>query len=98
MSNKIFQIPKDNIFLKKDIKERKHEYMTHIFECFKKIEKDNIPDKLNIFAFTNTNLEVIIKKDSYEVNLKNLIDYFSDLEEYEFCNVLNNKLNTLLKK
>tara|TARA_B100002019_G_C21237313_1_gene583476 strand:+ start:942 stop:1256 length:315 start_codon:yes stop_codon:yes gene_type:complete len=97
MDNKIFKIPKDNNSLKKDITKRKHDYMKHIYECFKQINQDNIPERLNIFSFKNTNLEVIVKKESYEINLKNLIKYFSDIEEYEICTVLNNKLNTLNK-
>jgi len=95
MDNITFQIPKDNISLKNDIKKRKHEYMKHIYECFKQINENDIPDRLNLFAFKNTNLEIIVKKESYEINLKNLINYFSDIEEYEICTVLNNKLNTL---
>ena len=48
---------------------------------------------INIFSFEKTNLEVIVKKESYEINLKNLINYFSDIEEYEICTVLTNRLN-----
>lgn len=95
MDNKTFQIPKDNNSLKKDITKRKHDYMKHIYECFKQIKKDNIPERINIFSFEKTNLEVIVKKESYEINLKNLINYFSDIEEYEICTVLTNKLKSL---
>lgn len=97
MSNKIFKIPKDNNFLKKDIKKRKQEYMTHIYECFKEIGDDNLPEKINIFSFSDTNLEIIVKKHSYEINLKNLLDYFSSIEEYEICNVIKHKLKSLKK-
>ena len=98
MSNKkIFKIPKDNQTLKKDIIERKTDYMTHIYECFKVITEDNIPKKINIFSFARTNLEVIIKKESYIINIKNLIQYFAEIEEYEICTVLSNKLEALNK-
>jgi len=97
MDNKIFKIPKDNNSLKKDIKKRKEEYMRHVYECFKQINEEQIPERLNVFSFNDTKLEVVIKKESYEINLKNLINYFSDIEEYEICTVLNSKLNTLNK-
>ena len=48
-----------------------------------------------ITNFKSTNLEIVVKKESYEINLKNLIKYFSDIEEYEICTVLNNKLKSL---
>lgn len=94
---KIFKIPKDNRILKKDIIERKVDYMMHIYECFKVITRSNIPRKINIFSFADTNLEVIIKKESYIINIKNLIQYFADIEEYEICTVLSNKLEALNK-
>lgn len=97
MDNKIFKIPKDNNSLKKDIKKRKEEYMRHVYECFKQINDEHIPERLNVFSFNDTKLEVVIKKESYEINLKNLINYFSSIEEYEICTVLTNKLNTLSK-
>ena len=97
MDNKIFKIPKDNNSLKKDIKKRKEEYMRHVYECFKQISDEHIPERLNVFSFNDTKLEVVIKKESYEINLKNLINYFSSIEEYEICTVLTNKLNTLSK-
>jgi hypothetical protein len=50
MDNTTFQIPKDNNSLKKDISKRKYEYMKHIYECFKQIDKNSIPDKINIFS------------------------------------------------
>ena len=95
MDNITFQIPKDNNSLKKDISKRKYEYMKHIYECFKQIDETSIPDKLNIFCFKSTNLEIVVKKESYVINLKNLIKYFSNIEEYEICTVLNNKLKSL---
>tara|TARA_E500000331_G_C17228046_1_gene701291 strand:+ start:946 stop:1266 length:321 start_codon:yes stop_codon:yes gene_type:complete len=95
MSDKIFKIPKDNDSLKVDITKRKTKYMNHIYKCFKNISTDTIPSKLNIFTFEDTNLEVIIKKESYDINIKNLIKYFSELEEYEICTVLTNKLKAL---
>ena len=97
MSNNILKIPKDNVFLKKDIQSRKKEYMLHVYECFKIIDNNNIPEKINVFAFSETNLEVIVKKSSFIINLKNLLDYFSNIEEYEICTVLKNKIKILNK-
>jgi hypothetical protein len=97
MGNKVFKIPNDNQILKKDIAKRKSVYMLHVYECFKQITEDGIPSKINVFSFNDTNLEVIIKKESYTVNLKNLIKYFTDIEEYEICTVLSNKLKALNK-
>lgn len=97
MSNKIFKIPKDNKDLKKDITKRKKDYMLHVYECFKQLDDNRIPPKINIFSFNDTNLEIIIKKESYKINLQNLIDYFTKLEEYEICTVLVHKLKSLNK-
>lgn len=94
MSNIKFKIPKDNNLLKKDISKRKKEYMLHLYQCFKEIDiKKEIPKKINVFMFSGTNLEVIVKQSSFVANIQNLIDYFSSIEEYEICTVLNNKIN-----
>lgn len=98
MSNINFKIPKDNNLLKKDISKRKKEYMIHLYQHFKEMDiTKEIPKKLNVFMFSGTNLQVIIKEASYIVNIKNLIDYFSSIEEYEICTVLNNKLSFFIK-
>ena len=89
MDAKKYEIPNDNESLREDIKSKKDQYMNHIYESFKIINKDKtIPKKINLFKFKNTNLEIIVKKESYIPNLKNLLDYYSDLEEYEICNVI----------
>jgi hypothetical protein len=91
MGEKKFEIPSDNKLLKDDILKNKKKYMDHVLSAFEEITKaDKFPSKLNLFNFSNTNLEVIIKKESYLSNLNNLLDYYSELEEYELCNTISN--------
>lgn len=91
MGEKKFEIPSDNKVLKDDILKNKKKYMDHVLSVFEEIVKaDKFPSKLNLFNFNNTNLEVIIKKESYLSNLNNLLDYYSELEEYELCNTISN--------
>lgn len=91
MGEKKFEIPSDNKLLRDDILKNKKKYMNHVFSVFEEITKtDKFPEKLNLFCFKNTNLEVIIKKESYLSNLNNLLDYYSELEEYELCNTISN--------
>ena len=93
MSSEKFTIPKDNDKLDEDIKNRKKEYMNHIFEIFvKSISEKKVLPQVNIFKFEDTNLEVIIKKAQYESNLKNLLEYMIEIEDYEKCSVINNLL------
>lgn len=89
MDAKKYEIPNDNHSLRTDIKSNKDKYMRHIYESFKIINKEQtIPKKINLFKFKNTNLEIIVKEESYVANLKNLLDYYSELEEYELCTVI----------
>ena len=56
---------------------------------FAEICEENYPDKINLFNFKNTNLEVIVKVESYLPNLDNLLDYYTQLEEYEICSTIS---------
>ena len=98
MSNEIFNIPKENSKLRNDIKKRKKKYMLHILEAFSVISENKkvIPDKINLFKFDGTNLEVIVKRKSYITNLENVLDYFTQQEEYELCSKLQ-KIITYIK-
>lgn len=90
INSKYFEIPKDNNALRQDIKSNKKKYMDHLFSFFTKIESQNVlPEKINVFKFKETNLEIVIKKSSYVPNLKNLLDYYSNIEEYEKCSKIN---------
>nr|BAR39931.1 hypothetical protein [uncultured Mediterranean phage uvMED] len=64
--------------------------MLHILNAFSVISENKkvIPDKINLFKFDNTNLEVIVKRKSYLTNLENVLDYFTQQEEYEICSKL----------
>lgn len=91
MSTSDFSIPSDNDKLEKDILARKAKYMDRVYSVFKKIFNDDVlSDKINVFTFENTNLEVIIKKQAYLSNLENLLDYYIKEEEYEKCNFIKN--------
>lgn len=95
---KKIEIPNDNKQLKIDIKNNKEKYMSHIYDTFcKNFQSDKLPTKINFFKFKDTNLEVIVKQESYIRNLENLLDFYSDLEEYEKCKVIKTliaKLNS----
>lgn len=93
--DKKFEIPNNNKDLKIDIEKNKRKYMDHVYSIFKEISTDEIPERVRIFSFNNTNLEVIIKKPSYLPNLQNLLDYYSNIEEYELCNVIKNIINKI---
>ena len=95
MSNEIFNIPKENAKLRSDIKQRKNSYMLHVYKSFSKLleNKSKLPDKINLFKFTGTNLEVIVKKQSYITNVENLLEYFTQEENYEICAELVSIIN-----
>jgi len=99
MSAKSFIIPKENDLLDEDIKSKKHQYMEHVYVSFKRsLHQDSLPDKISIFQFKDSPLEVIIKKSSYIANLENLQDYYIKLEEYEICTVIKNLIKKINKK
>lgn len=90
MSSEKFTIPNNNSDLDLDLKNRKPEYMDHIFKVFcENIKENNICEKIYFFKFSDTNLEIVIKKKNYISNLKNLLDYYVIKEEYENCNIIN---------
>jgi hypothetical protein len=90
MSSEKFTIPNNNSDLDLDLKNRKPEYMDHIFSVFcENINENNICEKIYFFKFSDTNLEIVIKKKNYISNLKNLLDYYVIKEEYENCNIIN---------
>ena len=90
INRKKFEIPNDNKQLKLDIKNNKEKYMSFILDTFLQSMKDenSIPEKINLFKFKDTNLEVIVKKESYISNLNNLLDFYSNIEEYETCKII----------
>ena len=90
MSSEKFTIPNNNSDLDVDLKNRKPEYMNHILNTFcDNIKDDLISEKIYFFKFSDTNLEIVIKKKNYISNLKNLLDYYVNIEEYENCNIIN---------
>ena len=90
MSSEKFTIPNNNSDLNLDLKNRKPEYMNHIFKVFcENIEEDNVCEKIYFFKFYDTNLEIVIKMKNDISNLKNLLDYYVNKEEYENCNIIN---------
>ncbi len=74
--------------------------MDHIYstfsENFKLTSKESLPDRLELFNFDKTSLQVIIRKEHYVATLENLIDYYIEYEEYEICNNIKKIINTLI--
>ena len=96
METDTFYIPNENSVLEHDILTRKEDYMNQVYHTLiNSIKPDTIPDKLHVFKFKNTNLEVVIKKEAYVGNLKNLLDYYIKLELYENCNYIKDIINIL---
>lgn len=92
MSDEKFIIPTDNVRLENDLKTNKDKYMNHIYETFSKNITNGsfttLPPKLELFNFSETSLQVIIKKEHYQATLQNLLDYYITKEEYEKCNFI----------
>ncbi len=80
-------IPSQTDSLEYDLKKRKEEYMDYIYELFTKkiVFNSNIPEKIYLFKFKDTNLEVLIKKEDFIINLENLMNYYIELEMFENC-------------
>lgn len=98
MSNNTFSIPNKYSDMDSFLKNNKKEIMIHVFKCFKShTNKDfNIDSaKITIFNFENTNLVVVVKHEHYEKVLKNLLDYMSNIEEYEICSFINKIINNI---
>jgi hypothetical protein len=99
MNGDKFTIPSNNAELETDLMSNKRKYMDHIyatiFANYKPNQKDSLPDKMELFNFNQTSLQVIIKKQHYIITLENLIDYYINLEEYEKCDKLKRIINTL---
>lgn len=96
METDIFHIPNENSLLERDILARKTNYMDHVYNVFcNLIKPGNIPEKLHIFKFEDTNLEVVVKREAFSANLQNLLDYYIELELYENCNFIKNIINII---
>ena len=98
MNEDNFIIPADNVSLENEQKTKKDKYMNHIYESFLKNIKDEnsqLPQKIELFNFAGTHLQVIIKEEHYSVTLTNLLDYYIETEEYEKCNKIKEIINKL---
>ena len=92
-------IPSQTDSLEQDLKRRKEEYMDHIYELFKKkiVFNSDIPEKIYLFKFEDTNLEVLIKKEDFIINLENLTNYYIELEMFENCSYIAKLINYVNK-
>lgn len=80
-------IPSQTDSFEYDIKKRKNKYMDHIYNSFTKeiVVGSKIPEKIYLFRFKDTNLEVLVKTEDFIINLENLMKYYIELEMYENC-------------
>lgn len=80
-------IPSQTDSFEYDIKKRKNKYMDHIYNSFttKIVVGSEIPEKIYLFRFKDTNLEVLVKNEDFIINLENLMKYYIELEMYENC-------------
>jgi len=96
MDTEIFTIPAENSELEDDLKKRKKTYMDHIFYQFNKILRESsIPNKISLFKFKKTNLEVIVLQKSFQKTLENLQDYYIKEEEFEKCSIIKDIINKI---
>jgi hypothetical protein len=97
MKPKLLHIPSDSFALETELKQKKSEYMEHIYKTFSEnfIKNKLIKNKLKMFQFRGTNLIVILKQTYFLSNLKNLLDYYVKDEKYEQCELINNIINSI---
>lgn len=95
MEVKILHIPSDSFALETELKQKKSKYMDHIYKVFESNFTNNqiTSKKLKMFQFRGTNLVVILNQSHFQPNLKILLDYYIELEEFEKCKVINNIIN-----
>lgn len=96
METELLTIPTDNTDLELELKNKKKVYMDHVLFQFQKIEKENkLPNKISLFKFENTNLEVIVLSKSYIKTLENLMEFYIHLEEFENCKLIKSLINKI---
>lgn len=98
MDENILIISSDNDELDKDLKSNKDIYIDQVYNCFlKQIHKSkNIPSKIKVFKFANTELQVIIKSANFISNIENLLNYYIKQEDYEKCSILTKIKNRIM--
>lgn len=92
MNDELIELPGNYAEQELALQKNKHTYMEYIF---KKIESSIVKNNLlsvksiRLFKFKNTKLVVVVNDSHYKSLLNNLITYYSKLEEYEKCSLLN---------
>lgn len=99
MKEKLMIIPNKNNLLETELKNSLNTYINQVYSCFlEKINAKHIPDSLKIFQFEGTDLQVVIKRDNYLINLDNILNYYIKQEEYEKCQKITKLLDILNKE
>lgn len=94
MKSELLTIPSDRFALETELKQKKSKYMEQVYHVFETnyIDETIAKKKLKVFQFLGTNLIVILKDTQYKANLKNILDYYIEDEQYEKCELLKNIL------
>ena len=76
----------------------KNIYMEQVYNCFVREvhNSDTQPQKIKVFKFKDTDLQVIIKSDNYLANLENILNYYIKQEDYEKCSIINKIKTTVM--
>jgi hypothetical protein len=99
MKKNILQLSDNNNLLEKELKNNQKKYLDHVFECFKNkiVLNSPLPDTIRVFSFENTELQVVVKSIHFLPNLKNLLEQYIKMEEYEKCKTLTDLIEYIEK-
>jgi hypothetical protein len=96
MEEKILKIPSDNKSLEQDLIKNIKKYMDNVYNKFtEELQQKCIPDSIRMFSFKNTDLQIIVKKESYIANIELIKNHYIQEEEYEKCAKLNKLIDNI---
>jgi hypothetical protein len=70
--------------------------MDNVYNKFtEELQQKCIPDSIRMFSFKNTDLQIIVKKESYIANIELIKNHYIQEEEYEKCAKLNKLIDNI---
>ena len=91
------EIPSDYNTLESDVQTNKSKYMDQQFNVFESVFTSftELPDKVPVYRFHDTQLEVVITYDKYQENLQNLLNHYLTTEQFERCDSIQKWLSLI---
>jgi exodeoxyribonuclease III len=80
----IYSLPADSDLLPKFVSDNKDQMIEHVVDMIEYAINNNMAH-IEIFRFDGTNFVVVVNKDEFVDNLKNVRDYYMSMELYERC-------------